>query len=511
MSSSDSGPTRADVSDVDAKMDIETSKAKPSNHALPVGAGHGFNLILLIIEKPMYALCLDLFVSGFLTFCIFSLGIQSASVMWLAIEFAIFAVGLPLVAIFSFLGAMAIGSLTHPEGSYTGVGAGEWEEFVDDKTGHFSKYKGKKIPAQAFYEAYMTSKVDLKQDFLQMWMSRNRLFAFRFTWADVRFALINIFFKGVFKHSKEHDHGDIGSVYNRGNDFYAWFLGETMVYTSGIFQSPDESLEVAQTRKLDMVCQSMQMKEGDQHLDIGCGWGTLVSHAAKNYGTKSTGVSLAKEQIAWGKETAKKYGVADKVEFICKDYREIPQGLKFDCITCIEMAEHVGIKNFHQFLLQVKGHLKDDGLLYMQIAGLRRAWQYEDLIWGMFMDRYIFPGADSSCPLGFVTDQLERAGFEVHRVENTGVHYSATILKWYENWQKNKEAVVEKYGSWWFRLWTVFLGWSTTVAAQGSSTVFMITCNINHKDDVCSVIPRSDAKINRSARWIGKNPIATQQ
>ena len=161
------------------------------------------------------------------------------------------------------------------------------------------------------------------------------------------------------------------------------------------------------------------------------------------------------------------------------DYRDIPKGEKFDKITCLEMAEHVGVKNFQTFLLQIRELLQDDGMLYFQIAGLRRAWQWEDLIWGMFMGTYIFPAADSSCPLGFVVTQLERAGFEVHSVENTGVHYSLTINHWYQNWLKNKEAVVAKYGEWWYRLWVIFLGWSTIIASQGSSTVFMIAAHKN--------------------------------
>lgn len=205
------------------------------------------------------------------------------------------------------------------------------------------------------------------------------------------------------------DKRDVGDVYNRGNDFYNWFLGDMMIYTSGIFQDESkETLEQGQTRKLDLICQYTQMKPNQKHLDIGCGWGTFVSHAAKHYGTYSTGVTLAQEQVVWGLETAKKYGVQDKVNFLCKDYRDIPSTEKYDVITCLEMSEHVGIKNYDKFLTQIKSLLKEDGIFYLQIAGLRRVWHFEDLVWGLFMDRYIFPGADASCPLYWVTNQLER-------------------------------------------------------------------------------------------------------
>jgi cyclopropane fatty-acyl-phospholipid synthase-like methyltransferase len=247
-----------------------------------------------------------------------------------------------------------------------------------------------------------------------------------------------------------------------------------MTYTSGIFQDTEETLEAAQERKLETVCQYVQMQPGDRHLDIGCGWGPLVTHAAKHHGSVSTGITLAQEQADWANERAKNNGVSDRVKIIVDDYRKLPSQ-KFDKITCLEMAEHVGIKNFQKFLLQVRSMLEDDGIFYLQIAGLRRPWEYEDLVWGLFMAKYIFPGADASCPLGFVVGQAERAGFEVHRVENCGVHYSVTIKKWYDNWKTNEEAIVAKYGQRWFRMWMVFLAWSVMIGGQGSSTVFMIT------------------------------------
>jgi cyclopropane fatty-acyl-phospholipid synthase-like methyltransferase len=253
------------------------------------------------------------------------------------------------------------------------------------------------------------------------------------------------------------------------------------------------------------------MKPGDRHLDIGCGWGTLLSHAASRHGTHSTGITLAKEQADWARMTAQKNGVSDRVHVIVDDYRNLP-AQRYDKITCLEMAEHVGIKNFQRFLLQVRGMLKDDGIFYLQIAGLRRAWQFEDLVWGLFMGKYIFPGADASCPLGFVVSQAERAGFEVHRVENCGVHYSLTIRRWYDNWQRNRDAVVAKYGERWFRMWSMFLGWSALIGAQGSSTVFMITLNKNTKNDKASVSTEeaADQALCRE-RFIGPNPVATQQ
>jgi len=160
------------------------------------------------------------------------------------------------------------------------------------------------------------------------------------------------------------------------------------------------------------------------------------------------------------------------------DYRDIPHE-KWDKITCLEMAEHVGVKYFNRFLLQVSDMLNDNGIFYLQIAGLRRPWQFEDFNWGLFMGKYIFPGADASCPLGWVINQLEGAGFEIHTVETIGIHYSATIKRWYDNWLRNREQITKKYGVRWYRLWEWFLAWSVISPEQGSASCYQIVCHKN--------------------------------
>jgi len=370
-------------------------------------------------------------------------------------------------------------------------------------------YEGKKMPMEKFYEAYMHRKLDFKKDPYETLLHRYELFRMCLTAADLEHYFNTLLAQSTI-HTKTMDKGEIAHVYDRGNDFYNWFLGEAMVYTSAVFQDQNESLEKGQDRKLHTVCKYVQMKKGMQHLDLGCGWGTLLAHAAKHYGTFSTGVTLSKEQAQFGRERAKEYGVASRVEILVRDYRDLP-ARQYDCITCLEMAEHVGIKNFQNFLLQVRSMLKDDGIFYLQIAGLRRTWQFEDLVWGLFMNKYIFPAADASCPLGFVVNQCERAGFEVHRVENCGVHYSLTIKKWYDNWVSNKAKIVEKYGEYWYRMWVIFLAWSAIIAAQGSSTVFFVTLTKNHCCDVMSVADKQAEPFCRMEKWVGKEPIATQQ
>jgi len=461
------------------------------------GRGHGLGFILWLLEQSRFTL---LAVPALI----------AAAVTFLAhggpLMFALTFVGVPLAGLLVPVLLILYKSHQHD------AGAADWSEhlaFRDPKVA--ARWAGKKIPMEILYEAYMAEKLDFKQDVYETMLRRNQLFRFCFTLGDAKFYFFE-FLRQKLGHSKSADRDDIAPVYDRGNDFYNWFLGDMMVYTSGIFTDESESLETAQQRKLETVCKYVQMKPGDRHLDIGCGWGTLLAHAAKEHGTYSTGITLAKEQAEWAMKRAQEKGVADRIKVIVDDYRNLPAE-RWDKITCLEMAEHVGVKNFQRFLLQVRSMLKDDGIFYLQIAGLRRAWQYEDLVWGLFMGKYIFPGADASCPLGFVVSQVERAGLEVHRVENCGVHYSVTIHKWYENWKRNEQAIVAKYGQRWFRMWSMFLAWSVLIGAQGSSTVFMITMSKNLKNDKSSVADdeAKDVAYSRKQRWIGKNQVATQQ
>jgi cyclopropane fatty-acyl-phospholipid synthase-like methyltransferase len=280
----------------------------------------------------------------------------------------------------------------------------------------------------------------------------------------------------TFLHLDAHNGDNIPVAYNKGNDWFRATLGEPMVYTSGIYKNGTETLMQAQLAKLDYVANAIELKKGDNVLDIGCGWGRLVQHFTDKYEAKVTGVTLSSEQKKYGDELNKGNSGRILLQDAMKLYErnDLPPG-GFDAITSLEMAEHVGIKRYNEFLTKVHRLLKDDGKLYFQVAGLRRQWQYEDLVWGLFMGEHVFPGADASCPMGWVTTQLERAGFEVQRVQNLGTHYSRTLAQWLEEWHADKEAITAKYGVKAWRRWEVFLAWSVRVARQGSSTVFMIT------------------------------------
>ncbi|PVU94891.1 hypothetical protein BB561_002185 [Smittium simulii] len=386
---------------------------------------------------------------------------------------------LPIAGLSLVLGSWTSSYPTDQQFSATNQPLSDFIEILDDELK--SKYAGtSKIPMELFFESYFDGKINLKDDCLKVFEQRYQWATFGLTLNQLKFFLLQ-FLPELLWHSKKQDEDQVRDHYDRGDDFYAAFLGETMIYTSGIVSDPSEkeSLEKLQENKLHDVCTRLDLQPGDRHLDLGCGWGTLVNYAAKNFGSNSTGVTLGINQAKFGNDKAISLKTSDKVKILCMDYRECPRRPKYNKISCLEMAEHVGVRKFGEFLLQVKDMLEDDGLFYLQIAGLRSAWQYEDFVWGLFMAKYVFPGADASCPLNWVINQLETSGFEVRSTLTIGVHYSVTIGRWYENWMKNKQTITDKYGKRWFRIWEIFLAWSVIIARQGSSTCYQILAHKN--------------------------------
>ncbi|AAS54107.1 AFR735Wp [Eremothecium gossypii ATCC 10895] len=346
------------------------------------------------------------------------------------------------------------------------------------------KYHGKKIPMETFHELYFANKVSFNGDALEILEYRHDWAEFSFTLSLFRFFLLGMI-PEMIMHTRSQDEEQVRGHYDRGDDFYAWFLGPRMVYTSGVISDADveESLEQLQDNKLKVVCEKLNLHPGEHVLDLGCGWGTFATYASKVYGAKVTGITLGKNQTAWGNGKLKLQGVPEtQSRIVCCDYRDTPLvegGNRYNKIVCLEMAEHVGVRKFGAFLQQVYDMLDDEGIFYLQYAGLRKPWQYEDLIWGLFMNKYIFPGADASTPLDFVISKLEATGFETVSVDNIGVHYSATIWRWYRNWIGNKDKVLEKYGIRWFRIWEYFLSYSTIISRQGSATCYQIVLRKN--------------------------------
>jgi cyclopropane-fatty-acyl-phospholipid synthase len=252
---------------------------------------------------------------------------------------------------------------------------------------------------------------------------------------------------------------NIAYHYDVSNDFYRLFLDPEMVYTCAYFQ-PDwhDDLARAQRDKLDMICRKLRLKPNERLLDIGCGWGALICHAARHYGVKAVGVTLAEEQASLAREKIARLGLQDRVEVMLKDFTQV-EG-EFDKISSIGMFEHVGIANHPAYFQAVHRLLRPRGL-YLHHTIARRAKRSTRAFGRLRPEakaimRYIFPGAELD-HLGMSVANLERFGFEVHDVEAWREHYQRTTRLWWENLNARRTEAEAEVGPETTRTWLLYL------------------------------------------------------
>lgn len=345
-----------------------------------------------------------------------------------------------------------------------------------------------KVPMAHLYEAYFDGKVDIVSDVHAFLDERDRYVKYSITGYHWKWLFSN-FIPETAVHTKSQDQRIVRSHYDRGNDFFSFFLGDPMVYTAGYYKdgAGKSTLDEAQYEKINRVGKKLMLKPGETLLDVGCGWGTLARNTARDFGVDVTGVTLSQRQTEFGTERIKKAGVEDRARILCCDYRDAPKK-KFNKIVSLEMVEHVGVKNLPKFFEQMFNTLDDDGHFLLQWTGLRRGGNEgvpiiglrpEDLSWGLFMAKYIFPGADASLPCSEMIKYAERAKFEVFSVENVSQHYAFTLKAWHDNWVSNKEKVLATYGERWYRIWNFFLAWSVRIGDQGNAACYQVVFNKN--------------------------------
>ncbi|MFI7385949.1 class I SAM-dependent methyltransferase [Streptomyces sp. NPDC049813] len=232
-------------------------------------------------------------------------------------------------------------------------------------------------------------------------------------------------------HTKGSDKQAISHHYDVGNDFYELVLGPSMVYSCAYWESPGATLESAQHDKLSLVARKLALKPGMRLLDVGCGWGSMAVHAAREHGVSVVGVTLSQEQAAYARKRVAEEGLTDRVEIRVQDYRDVRDG-PYDAISSIGMAEHVGAERYLEYASDLYALLKPGGrLLNHQIA---RRPQTDESSYEVdeFIDAYVFPDGELA-PVGTTTGLLERAGFEVRDVEAIREHYALTLRQWVRN------------------------------------------------------------------------------
>ncbi|WP_371670973.1 class I SAM-dependent methyltransferase [Streptomyces sp. NBC_00289] len=258
-------------------------------------------------------------------------------------------------------------------------------------------------------------------------------------------------------HSRRSDKRAISHHYDVGNDFYEVVLGSSMVYSCAYWSAPepDGTLEDAQRDKLELVCRKLALTSGQRLLDVGCGWGSLAIHAAREHGVRVVGITLSQEQAAYARKRVADEGLTDRVEIRVQDYRDVVDG-PFDAISSIGMAEHVGAERYLEYADLLHRLLAPGGrLLNHQIA---RRPRRDESTYALdeFIDAYVFPDGELA-PLGTTVNQLERAGFEVRDVESIREHYALTLRRWVANLEAGWTRAVRLTGPGRARVWRLYM------------------------------------------------------
>ncbi|MFD3947805.1 class I SAM-dependent methyltransferase [Streptomyces sp. NPDC058579] len=256
------------------------------------------------------------------------------------------------------------------------------------------------------------------------------------------------------RHSKHRDKQAISHHYDVGNDFYELVLGPSMVYSCA-YWTDDGNLEDAQRDKLDLIARKLGLKEGDRLLDVGCGWGSMAIHAAREYGAQVVGVTLSREQAAFARKRIAEEGLTDRIEIRVQDYRDVKDG-PYDAISSIGMAEHVGEVRYREYADILHSLLKPGGrLLNHQIS---RRPEPDEAAYEVdaFIDAYVFPDGELA-PMGRTLATLEDAGFEVRDVEAIREHYALTLRRWVANLESDWARAVRLTSPGRARIWRLYM------------------------------------------------------
>jgi cyclopropane-fatty-acyl-phospholipid synthase len=256
------------------------------------------------------------------------------------------------------------------------------------------------------------------------------------------------------RHARERDAAVIKHHYDVSNRFYAMVLGPSMAYTCAVFPDAGASLEYAQAEKFDLVCRKLDLQPGQRLLDVGCGWGGMVLHAAKHYGVTALGVTLSRQQAEWGAKAIAEDGLSECAEIRHLDYRDVT-ATDFDAISSIGLTEHIGVRNLPAYFRHLHDRLVPGGRLLNH--AIMRPTTTEPVIWpNGFINRYVFPDGELT-GVGRVISALQDNGLEPRHAENLREHYALTLAAWGRNLDANWEEAVAEVGVGTARVWALYM------------------------------------------------------
>jgi cyclopropane-fatty-acyl-phospholipid synthase len=258
-------------------------------------------------------------------------------------------------------------------------------------------------------------------------------------------------------HSKGRDANSISHHYDVSNRFYEWVLGPSMAYTCACYPTQDASLEEAQWYKHDLVARKIGLKPGMRLLDVGCGWGGMVMHAAREYGVTALGVTLSEQQALWAQQAIKKAGLEDLAEVRHLDYRDVPE-TDFDAVSSIGLTEHIGKQNIPGYFSFLNGKLKVGGRMLNHCI-TRPDNTGPSIRKEGFINRYVFPDGELEGP-GWLMGVMNDHGFEIRHEENLREHYAKTLTGWCDNLDAHWDEAVEEVGQGTARVWRLYMAGS---------------------------------------------------
>ena len=276
----------------------------------------------------------------------------------------------------------------------------------------------------------------------------------------------------VHAHSRPENRRAISFHYDLSNDFYALWLDPGMVYSCAYFERPGMTLEQAQQAKLDHICRKLQLQPGEQFLDIGCGWGALLLHAAQNYGVQAHGITLSARQFALARTRIRDAGLEGQVTVALQDYRDVPGEARFDKIASVGMFEHVGLKNLPQYFDVVHRLLRPRGLfLNHGITHDEEGWG--DAVSSRFINRYVFPDGELDT-VSNIQRAMERSQFEILDMEGLRPHYAITLREWVLRLDQQHAAALHHVNESTYRIWRLYMAASALEFESGSLGVYQI-------------------------------------
>jgi len=286
------------------------------------------------------------------------------------------------------------------------------------------------------------------------------------------------------RHTVRTDRSAIRYHYDVGNAFYRLWLDERMVYSCAYFRTGDETLDEAQRAKLDHICRKLRLAPGERLLDIGCGWGGLVIHAAQHYGVSAVGITLSAEQHGLARERVAALGLADRVQVEMLDYRDLAARFgreSFDKAASIGMFEHVGLKNLPKYFSSVAAVLRDRALFLNH--GITAADVESRPVGsgiGDFVDKYVFPQGELP-HLHLAVREMSAAGFEVVDVESLRPHYAKTLAHWARRLDSRLDEAARLVGDRTLRIWRAYLAGCSHGFRQGWMSIHQVLGSVQRQ------------------------------